>query len=167
MSKKKRIARSFDFDVVRSRIEEEKGEIIEIRKHFEALNKFDLQRVLSSLSEDEIIQLLACKLKFRTLEVLRKAMQHVPKNIPRIVDGHSLRNVFIHKVFNSTCSTSMSIEEVAMYVDVLELLYFLHCLARIKLLYFLHCLVLNYYLVLNCYCFVLVLNCYISYTVIG
>ena len=47
-------------------------------------------------------------------------MQHVPKNIPRIVDDHSLRNVFIHKVFNSTCSTSMSIEEVAMYVDILE-----------------------------------------------
>ena len=120
MSKKNRIARSFDFDVVRSRIEEEKGEIIQIRKHFDALKKFDLQRVVSSLSENEIIQLLACRLTFRTIELLRTAMQHVPKKIPRIVDGHSLRNVFIQKVFNSMCCTSMSIEEVAMYVDILE-----------------------------------------------
>ena len=53
---------------------------------------------------------MACRLTFRTIELLITPMQHVPKNIPRIVDGHSLRNVFIQKVFNSMCCTSMSIE---------------------------------------------------------
>jgi hypothetical protein len=54
-----------------------------------------------SRPEDEALQLLASKLSFEGLLNLCDAARHVPKNIPCVVNGISLRYSFIFKIFES------------------------------------------------------------------
>ncbi len=51
------------------------------------------------LMEDEALQLLAAKLSIEGLLNLRNAVQHVPKNIPRVVNGVSLRSTFMFTTY--------------------------------------------------------------------
>ena len=99
MSKKKRVAVSFDLESVKHRMREEDVYADGIRKHLDALRNVDIKRIASTLKEAEILQVLVCKLGVETLETLRKAAQHVPRNICRVVNEKSLRIDYIHKIF--------------------------------------------------------------------
>ena len=79
------------------------------------MNEIDLARVMSdscALEEDEALQLLASKLSIKGLLDLRDAIQHIPKNIPRIVNGISLRISLIFKIFQRL--PSQHLENISM-----------------------------------------------------
>ena len=102
--KKKRTSGMFDFENMQSKFQEERRTV---RERLRAVNEIDLARLMSdacALMEDEALQLLASKLSFKGLLDLRDAIQHVPNNIPRIVNGISLRLSFIFKIFKSLLS---------------------------------------------------------------
>ena len=97
----------FDFENMQSKFQEERRNLNAIRERLRAVNEIDLARLMSdacALMEDEALQLLASKLSFKGLLDLRDAIQHVPNNIPRIVNGISLRLSFIFKIFKSLLS---------------------------------------------------------------
>jgi hypothetical protein len=120
MSKKKRVAVSFDLESVKHRMREDvyaDG----VRKHLDALRNVDIKRVASTLKEAEILQVLVCKLGIETLETLRKAAQHVPRNICKVVNEKSLRIDYIHKIFTLvSTNVNMSIQDVEFYVNIME-----------------------------------------------
>ena len=92
-SKKKRTSGMFDFENMQSKFQEERRNLNAVRERLRAVNEIDLARLMSdacALMEDEALQLLASKLSFKGLLDLRDAIQHVPNNIPRIVNGISL-----------------------------------------------------------------------------
>ena len=91
----------FDFENMQSKFQEEKKNLNAVRKRLKAVNQIDLIRLMSDacvLMEEEVLQLLALKLSAEGLLKLRDAIQHVPNNIPRIVNGISLRINFMFKV---------------------------------------------------------------------
>jgi hypothetical protein len=123
--KKKRPSGMFDFGNVLSKFEDEKRNLDAIRERLKAVNEIDLGRLLSDacvLMEDEALQLLASKLSFEGLLNLRDAVRHVPKNIPRVVNGISLRYSFIFKILESLPSQHlvMSMADFQMYVKFAE-----------------------------------------------
>ncbi|CAB4034143.1 Hypothetical predicted protein, partial [Paramuricea clavata] len=121
MSKKKRVAVSFDLESVKHRMREEDVYADGIRKHLDALRNVDIKRVASTLKEAEILQVLVCKLGVETLETLRKAAQHVPRNICRVVNEKSLRIDYIHKIFTLvSTNVNMAIQDVEFYVNIME-----------------------------------------------
>ena len=78
----------------------------DIRSHLEAIRGVDMAMIveagnviLSPLQEEELLQILACKLSVQVLYLLRAAIHHVPDDILRVVDGVSLRLTYIFKVF--------------------------------------------------------------------
>lgn len=125
-AKKKRISSLFDFDNVKAEMEEQNKYFADFREHLEALRNTDIKRIMSdaSLKEDEALQFLACKLSVESLNNLKVAIQHVPENIPRVVDGISLRLSYIYKIFSTFSSkhggTQPTIEEVGLYVKFME-----------------------------------------------
>lgn len=116
-SKKKRTSGMFDFDNMLSKFEEEKRNLNTVRERLKAVNEVDLVRLMSDacvLMEDEALQLLAAKLSIEGLLNLRNAVQHVPKNIPRVVNGVSLRSTFMFTTFKSLPSQHMGIKNMSM-----------------------------------------------------
>ena len=74
----------------------------DIRGHLEAIRSVDMTMIVTAgnmisppLQEEELRQILACKLSMRVPYFLRAAIHHVPENIPRVVDGVSLRLTYI------------------------------------------------------------------------
>jgi hypothetical protein len=107
----------FDFDNMLSKFEEEKRNLNTVREQLKAVNEVDLVRLMSDacvLMEDEALQLLAAKLSIEGLLNLRNAVQHVPKNIPRVVNGVSLRSTFMFTTFKSLPSQHMGIKNMSM-----------------------------------------------------
>ena len=97
----------FDFENMQSKFQDERRNLNAVRERLRAVNEIDLARLMSdacALMEDEALQLLASKLSFKGLLDLRDAIQHVPNNIPRIVNGIFLRLSFIFKIFKSLLS---------------------------------------------------------------
>ena len=97
----------FDFENMQSKFQEERRNLNAVRERLRAVNEIDLARLMSdacALMEDEALQLLTSKLSFKGLLDFRDAIQHVPNNIPRIVNGISLRLSFIFKIFKSLLS---------------------------------------------------------------
>ena len=97
----------FDFENMQSKFQEERRNLNAVRERLRAVNEIDLAQLMSdacALMEDEALQLLASKLSFKGLLDLRDAIQHVPNNISRIVNGISLRLSFIFKIFKSLLS---------------------------------------------------------------
>ena len=94
----------FDFQNMQSKFQEERKNLNAVRERLKAVNEIDLARLISdacALTEDEALQLLASKLSIEGLLNLRDAIQQVPKNIPRIVNGISLHIRFMFKTFKS------------------------------------------------------------------
>ena len=116
----------FDFENMQSRFEEERRNVDAVHERLKAVNEIDLARLMSyacALTEDEALQLLASKLSVKGLLDLRTAVQHVPNNIPGIVNGISLRISFIFKIFQSLPSqhlNKMSMADFQKYVKFLE-----------------------------------------------
>ena len=125
-SKKKRTSGMFDFENMQSKFQEERRNLNAVCERLRAVNEIDLARLMSdacALMEDEALQLLASKLSFKGLLDLRDAIQHVPNNIPCIVNGISLRLSFIFKIFKSLLSQhsdNMSMADFQMYVTFIE-----------------------------------------------
>ena len=125
-SKKKRTSGMFDFQNMQSKFEEETRNLNAVRERLKAVNEIDLARLMSDacvLNEDEALQLLASKLSIEGLVNLRDAIQHVPNNIPRIVNGISLRVSFMFKTFKCLPShhlENMTIADFQMYVKFVE-----------------------------------------------
>ena len=125
-SKKKRTSGMFDFQNMQSKFQEERRNLYDVRERLKAVNEIDLARLMSdacALTEDEALQLLASKLSIEGLLNLRDAIQHVPNNIPRIVNGISLRIRFMFKTFESlplSHLVNMSISDFQMYVKFVE-----------------------------------------------
>ena len=97
----------FDFENMQSKFQEERRNLNAVRERLRAVNEIDQAWLMSdacALMEDEALQLLASKLSFKGLLDLRDVIQHVPNNIPRIVNGISLRLSFIFKIFKSLLS---------------------------------------------------------------
>ena len=74
----------------------------DIRSHLEAIRGVDMAMIVEAgnvisppLQEEELLQILACKLSVQVLYLLRAAIHHVPDNIPRVVDGVSLCLTYI------------------------------------------------------------------------
>ena len=107
VEKKKRTSGMFDFENMQSKFQEERRNLNAVRERLRAVNEIDLARLMSdvcALMEDEAPKLLASKLSFKGLLDFRDEIQHVPNNIPRIVNGISLRLSFIFKIFKSLLS---------------------------------------------------------------
>ena len=120
MSKKKRVAALFDLESVKHRMRDEDVYTDGIRKHLDALRNVDIKRVASTLKEAKILQVLVCKLGVETLETLRKAAQHVPRNICRVVNAKYLRIDYIHKIFTLvSANVNMAIQDVEFYVNIM------------------------------------------------
>ena len=124
-SKKKRTSGMSDFENLQSKFQEEKRNLNAVRERLKVVNEIDLARVSDScaLKEDEALQLLASKLSIKGLLDLRDAIQHIPKNIPRIVNGISLRLSFIFKIFQRLPSQhldNMSMADFETYVKFIE-----------------------------------------------
>ena len=120
VQKKKRTSGMFDFQNMQLKFQEERRNLYDVRKRLKAVNEIDLARLMSdacALTEDEALQLLASKLSIEGLLNLRDAIQHVPNNIPRIVNGNSLRIRFMFKMFESL---PLSISDFQMYVKFVE-----------------------------------------------
>ena len=100
----------------------------DIHSHLEAIRGVDMAMIIEagnviSPPLQELLQIFACKLSVQVLYLLKAAIHHVPDNIPRVVDGVSLRLTYIFKVFNSLSSNrygNLSIEDVGFYVKVIE-----------------------------------------------
>ena len=76
-----------------------------------------------ALMEDEALQLLASELSFKGLLDLQDAIQQVPNNIHRTVNGISLCLSFIFKIFKSLLSQhsdNMSMADFQTYVTFIE-----------------------------------------------
>lgn len=124
--KKKKPSGLFDLDSIKAKVEDEKRCHNRIRESLRALKEVDLQCIMADalvLKEDEALQLLACKLSVEGLLNLRFALQHVPDNIPRVINGISLRLTFVFKVYSSLPSQSsenLSVENFMLYVRFAE-----------------------------------------------
>ena len=116
----------FDFQNMQSKFQEERKNLNAVRERLKTVNEIDLARLMSdacALTEDEALQLLASKLSIEWLLNLRDAIQHVPKNIPRIVNGISLRIRFMFKTFKSLPLqhlVNMSMLDFQIYVKFVE-----------------------------------------------
>lgn len=125
-SKKKRTSGMFDFENMQAKFREEKRNVNAARDRLKALKEIDLARLMSDachLMEDEALQLLASKLSIEGLLNLRDTIQHIPNNIPRIVNGISLRISFMFKTCKSLSSQhfeNMSMADFQMYVKFIE-----------------------------------------------
>ena len=130
--KKQKTSKMFDFDAIQARIQTKEKCIREIRQQINALKELDLRRFVTEnhdLTQDEALQILGSTLSIEGLFNLRKAMNHVPANIVRVVNGISLRSMLIHKVFNvlssPTCATAsseatVSVEDLELYTEFAE-----------------------------------------------
>ena len=122
--KKKRTA-LFDPDNIRVSLESQRKATHSVREFIEGLVTFNLEcETLSNLGEDEVLHIMACKLTIQGLYNLRKAIQHVPRNLTRVIDNVPLRSVFILDVFKSLSSSTihnkMSTADVTLYTKILE-----------------------------------------------
>jgi hypothetical protein len=130
--KKQKTSKMFDFDAIQARIQMKEKCIREIRQQINALKELDLRRFVTEnhdLTQDEALQILGSTLSIEGLFNLRKAMNHIPANIVRVVNGISLRSMLIHKVFNvlssPTCATAsseatVSVEDLELYTEFAE-----------------------------------------------
>jgi hypothetical protein len=124
--KKRKPAPLLDYLAIKASTTANRGYINEVREKISALNNVDFERLLSlsgicDVSEDEALQLLACKLSVDGLNNLRNALRHVPKNITRVVNGIPLRTSLIHKLFTTMTTTrALSIEELSMCIKFME-----------------------------------------------
>ena len=130
-AKKKRMSVLFDLDNVKAGMVEQDSVFADIREHLAALQKVDIKQMMnanatvSPLQEHEVLQILACKLTVKRLDSLKFAIQHVPNNIHRTIDGIPLRLTYIRKIFNALSSThcgdtDLSIEDIGDYVKFIE-----------------------------------------------
>ena len=123
---KRKPARLLNYLAIKASTTANRGYINEVREKISALNNVDFERLLSmsgicDVSEDEALQLLACKLSVDGLNNLRNALRHVPKNITHVVNGIPLRTSLIHKLFTTMTTTrTLSIEELSMCVKFME-----------------------------------------------
>ena len=126
VGKKKRTSGMFDFENMQSKFQEERRNLNAVHERLKAVNEIDLARLMSyvcALMEDEALQLLASKLSFKGLLDLQDAIQHIPNNIHRTVNGISLRLSFIFKIFKSLLlqhSDNMSMADFQTYVTFIE-----------------------------------------------
>ena len=95
----------FDFENMQSKFQEERRNLNAFRERLRARGKrnrpgtIDVGRVcLDGRSSAAVVSI---KTFIQRLLDLRDAIQHVPNNIPRIVNGISLRLSFIFKIFKS------------------------------------------------------------------
>jgi hypothetical protein len=127
-SKKKRMSGMFDFENMQAKFREEKRNVNAARDRLKALKEIDLARLMSDmchLMEDKALQLLASKLSIEGLLNLRDTIQHIPNNIPRIVNGISLRISFMFKTYTKKSLSSQHFENLSMadfqmYVKFIE-----------------------------------------------
>jgi hypothetical protein len=123
---KRKPAPLLDYLAIKASTTANRGYINEVREKISALNNVDFERLLSmsgicDVSEDEALQLLACKLSVDGLNNLRNSLRHVPKNITRVVNGIPLRTSLIHKLFTTMTTTrTLSIEELSMCIQFME-----------------------------------------------
>jgi hypothetical protein len=99
-NRKRKSCTSFDFDTVRA------GLIViakvsrtrKVQEHINELRGVEMKAILEKdydLCENEILNIIAFKLTVQGLNNMRKALQHVPANITRIVDGTSMRHKLV------------------------------------------------------------------------
>lgn len=117
----------FNFDEVKARVESKNDYVRDVRQRLNALKEVDLCRLISdtcNLTEDEALQLLASKLSVNGLYNLRRAINHVPDNITRVVDGTSMRSTLIFKLFESLSSPNsenITIQDLSLYTQFAEM----------------------------------------------
>ena len=123
MSQKKRKPSKFDFDTLRASVQERANITRRVRDLINDLRVcINLDEICKyDLTEDEILLLLGTKFSVQNLCNLRKAIQHVPGNITRVVQGTAMRYTFINEVFKclSARSDIMSAEEIVVIDNIL------------------------------------------------
>jgi hypothetical protein len=123
-NKKRKPASKFDFDAVRASVNAKANRTRRVRELINELREIDMNEIVSKgydLTENEILEIVGAKLTSQGLFNLRKAIQHVPANITRIVDGTAMRYVFILNVFKSLSPRSdISVEEIMLLGSALE-----------------------------------------------
>ncbi len=126
-AKKKKMSALFDPDNVKNKLAEQDMVLADIREHLRAVKETDMKQLMNStlpLSENKALQVLVCKLTVKRLENLKIAIQNVPDNVPRVIDGIQLRLTYIYKIFNAlsktNCDTGLSVEDVRDYVAFIE-----------------------------------------------
>lgn len=121
---KRKPVSKFDFDAVRASVNAKANRTRRVRELINELREIDVQDIVSKgydLAEDEILQILGAKVTIQGLCNLRKAIQHVPANITRIVDGTAMRDVFVLNVFKCLSPRSdVSLEEISLFGRALE-----------------------------------------------
>jgi hypothetical protein len=108
-SKKKRPSSLFDLDNIKASIQAKASRTDRVRELLRGLREVDVNDLISNeydLGEHDIITILTSKISIQTLNYLRKALQHVPTNITRVVDKTPMRSAIIFKVFTSLRSTA-------------------------------------------------------------
>ena len=71
----------------------------------------------------EILNIIAFKLTVQGLNNMRKALQHVPANITRIVDGTSMRHELVLGIFKSISgepNNAISMDDLMLFANILE-----------------------------------------------
>ena len=128
-SKKKRPSCLFDLDNIKASIQAKASRTDRVRELLRGLREVDVNDLISNeydLGEHDIITILTSKISIQTLNYLRKALQHVPTNITRVVDKTPMRSAIIFKVFTSLRSTATgtfihpTVEELETYGKILE-----------------------------------------------
>ena len=125
-NRKRKSCTSFDFDTVRAGLIAKVSRTRKVQEHINELRGVEMKAILEKdydLCENEILNIIAFKLTVQGLNNMRKALQHVPANITRIVDGTSMRHELVLGIFKSISgepNNAISMDDLMLFANVLE-----------------------------------------------
>ena len=91
--KKRKASGILHYEEVKANVARKNDYLCDVREKLQALKSVDLNRLMAdrcSLTEDEALHLLACKISFAGVYNLRTALGHVPENITQVLTRNSL-----------------------------------------------------------------------------
>ena len=128
--KKRKASGILNYEEVKANVARKNDYLCDVREKLQALKSVDLNRLMAdrcSLTEDEALHLLACKISFAGVYNLRTALGHVPENITRVLTGIPLRATFILNIFKnmsdpeSECGINIGVDDLLLYIQFLEM----------------------------------------------
>ena len=123
--KKRSSGKMLDYDAIKKAALSQQDYMRDVRENINFLKNADLRRLFANgigcqLSEVEALTLLTSKLSVTGINRLQKALDHVPSNINRVVNGESMRVSLILKIVNSSVQEKLTYGDLEFYVEFIQ-----------------------------------------------